>query len=180
MAESHYFDPDTGMIHLYKDSAFSNVTGASIDMELGLSSFPELTDVKVKVVSIEYKIKTVTDNYSTNAAPGSTTPDNNLYAFNNEEAQSAGTYLAGIKNSADTAVYNDLTDFTGSSAWPVQITSWFSQIGLPASMTKTWKPRKLGLSDEQVAFLTVRNNSGVNSARNSYSWGSIVMRLIRL
>jgi hypothetical protein len=180
MAESHYFDPDTGMIHLYKDSAFSNTIGASLDMELGLSTFPELTDVKVKVVSIEYKVKTVTDSFSATPAPGGTAADNNLYAFNNEEAQSGGNYLVGIKNQADTAVYNDLADFTGSSAWPVQITSWFSQIGLPASMTKTWKPRKLGLSDEQVAFLTVRNNSGVNNARNCYSWASIVMRLIRL
>ncbi len=178
MAESHYFDPDTGIIHMYKDFGFSNVAGASVDLELGLSSFPALTDVKVKVLSVEYKVKTVTDNYSTGST--GTTPDNNLYAFNNEEAQSAGSYIVGVKNAADTQVYNDLDDFVGSSAWPVQITSWFSQIGIPASMTKTWKPPKLALSDEQVAFLTVRNNSGVNSAKNSYSWGSIVMRLIRL
>lgn len=178
MAESEYFDPDTGMIHLYKDQGVSNTSGASLDMTLGLTTFPHLSDVKVKVVSIEYKVKTFTDNLPLSGTGA--TADNNLHAFNNEDRQAGGTYLMGIKNYTDTSAINSLDDFQGSSAWPVHMTSWITQIGLPSSCTKTWKPRKVALSNEQVAFLTVRNNSGVINNKNSFSWMSIYMRLIRL
>lgn len=174
MAESFYFDPDTNMIHLYKDGGLSNSDGASLDMTLGLETFPVLTDVKVKLVSIEYKVKSFCDNLPLSTA------DNNINAFNNEARQAGGNYLFGIKNYTDTSAINSLDDFQGSSAWPVHMTSWISQVGLPASCTKTWKPRKVALSDEQVAFITVRNNSGIINDQASFSWLSIYMRCIRL
>ncbi len=159
---------------MYKDAQFSNTSGASLDMELGLSDFSDLNDVKVKVLSVEFKVKSFCDNL------GDSFADNNVYAFNNVSRQAGGNYVFGVKNKNETSVFNDLTDFVGTSAWPVHMTSWISQIGLPASATKTWKPKKLALSDEQVCFITVRNNSGVNSSQESYSWGSIVMRVVRL
>lgn len=175
MANSQYYDPTTGMITMYRDDPLSNTSGGSLDMELGLSTFADLNDVKVKILSVEYKVRIYCDNVSISAGA-----DNNLYAFNNESRQAGGTYMFGVKNVNDTTVFNDLTDFEGTSAWPVHITSWVAQVGLPASATKTWKPQKMAFSDEQVAFLTVRNNSGVSNAQASYSWASIVIRAIRL
>jgi hypothetical protein len=175
MATSNYFDPTTNMLTFYKDGGLVNTAGASVDLELGLSDFSDLDDVKIKILSIEYKVKTFTDNGAT--AP---LPDNNAYAFNYDLRSAGGNYLFGVKNKDDVTVFNDLDDFTGTSAWPVHMTSWASLIGNPASATKTWKPDKLALSHEQVAFLTVRNNSGVTNAVASYSWASIVIRAIRL
>lgn len=178
MTTTSYYDPTTDMIHMFKDENLSNTAGASLDLELGLTDFSDLTDPKIKILSIEYKVKTFCDNFSTNSS--GIQPDNNLYAFNNEEKQAGGHYMFGVKNKDDTTVYRNFEEFVGSSAWPVYCTSWIAQIGLPASCTKTWKPDKLALSDEQVAFLTVRNNSGVVSSSNSYSRASIVIRAIRL
>ena len=175
MATSDYFDPTTNMLSFYKDGGLSNTNGASLDLELGLTDFPHLDDVKIKILSIEYKVKTVTDNGA--SAP---LPDNNQYAFNNDLRSAGGTYMFGVKNKNDVTVFNDLNDFTGTSAWPVHMTSWYTLIGNPASATKTWKPDKLALSNEQVAFLTVRNNSGVASSVASYSWASLMIRAIRL
>jgi len=177
MAQSHYFDPDTGIISMYKDYELECSSGQSKEFGLGLSDFSELTDVKVKVLSIEYKVKMFTDN---NSAAGTPSADNNVYAFNNEERQAGGNVVFGVRNEADTTIYYELDLFTGSSAWPVHMTSWVTQVGLPASASKTWKPRKLALSDEQKAFITVRNNSGVYNSQSNYSWASIMMRVVRL
>lgn len=174
MATSHYFDPDTNMIWMYKDSELNNVVGASADFQLGLEDFSDLNDVKIKVLSVEYKVKTFTDNLATSSA------DNNIQAFNNESRQAGGNFVFGVKNVSETTIINDLTDFKGTSAWPVHITSFITQVGLPASATKTWKPGKTAFSDEQVAFITVRNNSGVHSSNNCISWASITIRAIRL
>lgn len=175
MATSNYFDPTTNMLSLYKDGGLSNTSGASLDLELGLTDFSELDDVKIKILSIEYKVKTVCDNGAT-----SPLPDNNQFAFNNDLRAAGGTFMFGVKNKDDVTVFNDLDDFTGTSAWPVHMTSWYALIGNPASATKLWKPDKLALSHEQVAFLTVRNNSGVSQSVGSYSWASLMIRAIRL
>ncbi len=162
---------------MYKDVEFNNTSGAALRQSCGLEDYNNLNDVKIKILSIEYKIKTFTDNISTT---GSTPADNNLYAFNNEARQSGGSYVFGVCNQDENETLDTLDDFEGTSAWPVHITSWVSQIGLPASATKTWRPDKLALSDQQVAFITVKNNSGVKSTVSSYSWGSIVIRAIRI
>ena len=162
------------MITMYSDANLTQPTGSSLELKLGLADFPSLNDVKVKILSVEYKVRSFTDNY------GTSTADNNVHAFNNLSRMAGGNYVFGVKNVNETTVLNSLDDFAGTSAWPVHFTSWITQIGLPASATKTWKPSKMAMSDEQVAFLAVRNNSGVNNSNESYSWASIVIRAIRL
>lgn len=177
MAQSFHYDPTSGMITMYKDLEFSNTSGAALRNTCGLEDYNNLNDVKVKILSIEYKVKAFTDNVSPD---GATPADNNLYAFNNESRQAGGSFVFGVCNRDESSTLDILDDFEGTSAWPVHITSWVSQIGLPASTTKTWRPDKLALSDQQVAFITVKNNSGVHNTVASYAWASVVIRAIRI
>lgn len=176
MATSSYYDPDQGMLHLYKDGYNIVGSGASALNELGMED-TAFDDVKFKILSIQYRIKAFCTNLS--IASGA---DNNVNAFNPEELGSAGNVVFGIKNKDDTTTFNDLGDFVGTSAWPVHMDSWATLIGNPASVSKVWKPRKLALSNEQNAFVTLKNNSAFTAADSvsAETWFSIYIRGIRL
>ncbi len=169
-----YFDPDTGMIHLWGHEHLVVPASSSVTMAVGLPD-STFTDVSFKIVSIKYQAKILADNLS-NPAPGA---NNDIYAFNADEVGNEGFCLAGIRNE-NAGTINDLNDFEGTSAWPVDMSSFMVELGSAASFTKTWKPRKLALSDQQQAFLTVRCFAGGSVKDDVDAFTSIYIRGIRL
>ncbi len=166
-----YYDPDTGMLHLWANDLRNSLVGSSSEtMALGLSD-TTFTDVSMKIVSIQYQAKITSDT----VAPF----DGNLQAFNYEEYSQSGFILAGIANQ-NAGTLNDFNDFEGTSAWPVDQKSYSVAVGNTASYTKTWKPRKLALSHEQQAILTVRALAGGSTSDDSWMDASIYIRGIRL
>ncbi len=166
-----YYDPDTGMLHLWQHSLFDYLPGSSSDtFAIGLSD-TTFTDVTMKVVSIHYMTKIFSDT----VAPY----DANLQMFDTEEYSQSGLIIAGVRNQ-NAGTINDLNDFEGTSAWPVDTKSYGCGIGNPASYSKTWKPNKLAISHEQQAFLTIRALAGGNTNEASYTSSSIYIRGIRL
>ncbi len=178
--QSEYYDPDTGIIHMWLASDINASTGATDSFELGLEN-TTFNDVKFKLLSIEYRIKLFCSNLSPTGSPPA---DNNSNAFNDEFAGAAGSIIVGIANKSETmTTFNDLDAFTGTSAWPVGIAPYATLIGNPASFSKTWKPRKVALSNEQNAFLVVRQDNtwpGVGEDTAVTGWGSIYIRGVRL
>lgn len=177
MSQSEYYDPNTGIIHLWKADTVGVPAGGSVQTELGLED-TEFTDVKFKLLSIIYKAKIFTSNIGITSGA-----DNNVYAFNDEEYGAGGSIIVGVKNAAETGVFNDLSDFTGTSAFPVEMTSFATLIGNPASYTKTWKPRKMALSNEQSGFLTIRQDNSFPSTDDDTDcqcYVSLYIRGIRL
>ena len=128
--QSEYYDPDTGILHMWQSSDINASTGATDYFELGLEN-TTFNDVKFKLLSIEYRLKL----YCSNLSPlGSPPADNNLYAFNDEYAGAAGSIIVGIANKSETmSDFNDLDAFTGTSAWPVTIQPYSTLIGKPGS-----------------------------------------------
>jgi hypothetical protein len=178
--QSEYYDPDTGIIHIWQASILSASTGATDAFELGLED-TTFEDVKFKLLSVEYKLKL----YCSNLSPlGSPPADNNIYAFNDEYAGAAGSIIVGVMNNTATATdFNDLDAFTGTSAWPVALAPYSTLIGNPASFSKTWKPRKVALSNEQNAFMVIRQDNtwpGTGEDTSVTGWGSIYIRGVRL
>ncbi len=159
---------------MWKAGSFATSSGSSTQLELGLED-TTFNDVKFKLLSVEYRVKAFTSNVS----PG----DNNANAFNDEEFGAAGSIIVGVMNKTTSTTFNDLEDFQGTSAWPVHMTNFSTLIGNPASYSKTWKPRKVALSNEQNAFMTLRvDNSwpGVGDAAPVDGYGSIYIRGVRL
>lgn len=169
-----YFDPDTGMIHLWGQELLEIAGSTSQTMAVGLPD-STFTDVSFKIVSIKYQAKILADNLA-NPAPGA---NNDIYAFNRDEIGNQGFCLAGIQNE-NAGVLNDLNDFEGTSAWPVDMSSFMVELGSGASFTKTWKPRKLALSDQQQAFISVRLFDGGSVKESIDAWCTIYIRGIRL
>ncbi len=168
--QSEYYDPDTGIIHINQIDTFSSISsGATEGAELGLED-TSFNDVKVKLLSVEYNVR----GYVT------TTPmswDAQAFAYN---GQAGGQVIFGIANKSETiANFTGLSTFTGTSAFPVAVKPFFGVYGSTFSVTKTWKPKKMGLSNEQNAFITVRNDSAT-SASLLYVWHSMYIRLVRL
>lgn len=168
--QSEYYDPDTDIIHINQIGTFASIsTGSTEGAELGLED-TGFDDVKVKVLSIEYNIQ----GFST-VNP----QDWQQKAFAYDE-QAAGQVIFGIANKNETiADFTGLAQFTGTSAFPVAVRPWMGVNGTKFSVSKTWKPRKMGLSNEQNAFITCRVDSAT-SASLVYVWHSIYMRLVRL
>lgn len=166
-----YYDPDTGMLHLWQHSLNDFLPGSSSDtFAVGLSD-TSFTDVTMKVVSIHYMAKIFQD---------VTAPyDANLQMFDSSEYAQSGLIIVGVRN-LNAGTINDLNDFEGTSAWPVDTKSYGCAIGNPASYSKTWKPNKLVLSHEQQAFLTIRAFAGGNTNDSSLTQSSIYIRGIRL
>jgi len=169
-----YYDPDTSMIHLWGHELLQMVGSSSQTIAMGLSD-SSFTDVSMKIVSIKYQAKVFADNLA-NPVPGA---NNDIYAFNRDEVGNNGFFLAGIRN-MNAGTINDLNDFEGTSAWPVDMSSFAVELGSAASFTKTWKPRKLALSHEQQAFLSIRTFVGGSVSDQVDAWASIYIRGIRL
>jgi len=166
-----YYDPDTGMLHLWQHSLHDYLPGSSSDtFAIGLSN-TTFTDVTMKVMSIHYMAKIFSDA----VAPY----DANLSMFDTNEYAQSGLIIAGVRN-VNAGTLNDLNDFEGTSAWPVDTKSYGSAIGNPASYSKTWRPDKLALSHEQQAFLTIRALQGGNTNAASWTDSSIYIRGFRL
>lgn len=166
-----YYDPDTGMLHIWQHSLNDFLPGSSSDtFAVGLSD-TSFTDVTMKVISIHYMAKI----FSQVGAPY----DANTQMFNTEEYAQSGLIIAGVRN-VNAGTLNDLNDFEGTSAWPVDTKSYACGIGNPASYSKTWRPDKLALSHEQQAFLAIRALSGGNTEDSSFTESSIYIRGIRL
>ncbi len=166
-----YYDPDTGMLHLWQHNLHDFLPGSSSDtFAIGLSD-TTFTDVTFKVVSIHYMAKIYQDPPAVY--------DANQMMFNSEEFSQSGLIIAGVRN-LNAGTINDLNDFEGTSAWPVDTKSYSSAIGNPASYSKTWKPNKLALSHEQQAFLTIRALQGGTTGDSTWTDSSIYIRGIRL
>ncbi len=164
--QSEYFDPDTGIIHLVQQERIGVQTGLTDDMKLGLED-TSFNDVKVKLLSVKYVAQLYTEEAG----------DPTGLFFSTSYGDS-GTVLFGIGNKNEVfSTYTSLGSFQGTSSFPVQIQGYSTLIGNPTSVTKTWTPRKMGLSNEQVAFITVRSASGGNGCVAGLS---IYMRLLRL
>lgn len=175
--QSEYFDPDTGIIHMINSKVDITPAGSGATVcELGLED-TDFNDVKIKILSVDYKIRLFTDNLGASAVPPA---DNNLYFDNFNERNSCGQVIFGVYNKADTTVFNDLGDFTGTSAFPVHVSSFGTDLGNPASLSKRWKPRKMAFSNEQNAFISVRVESAITGTQTPYSYSSIYIRAIRL
>jgi len=175
--QSEYFDPDTGIIHIVQSKVDSTPSGSGETVcELGLED-TDFNDVKIKILTVDYKIRLFTDNLGASATPPA---DNNLYFDNFNERNSCGQVIFGVDNKNDTTVFNDLGDFTGTSAFPVHVTSFGTDLGNPASISKRWKPRKMAFSNEQNAFISVRVESAVTGGTIVFSYSSIYIRAIRL
>lgn len=175
--QSEYYDPDTGIIHLWQSEVLSALVGSNATTELGLED-TSFNDVKFKLLSIEYKAKIFCDNIS--ATSGA---DNNIQAFNNEERGTAGSIIVGIANKSDTTTFNSLGAFQGTSAWPVHVSSFAALVGNPASYSKTWKPRKTALSNEQNAFMNIRQDNSfptVTTDQTAHCYVSLYIRGVRL
>jgi len=168
--QSEYFDPDTGIIHINQIGNFGTISAGSTEgAELGLED-TGFNDVKVKLLSIEYNVQGfVTEN-----------PQDwqqKAFAY---DTQAAGQVIFGIMNKSETANdFTGLSAFTGTSAWPVGVKPFFCVNGKTFSISKTWKPGKTGLSNEQNAFITVRSDTGTSGAL-FYCWHSIYIRMVRL
>ncbi len=168
-----YYDPDNGLIHFWGQEKLAGGASTSDTMAMGLPD-STFTDPKMKILSITYQAKIFQDNL-----PSLGGADNNLYAFNFDEVGQSGFVLVGIRNE-NAGIINDLGDFEGTSAWPVDMRSFSVELGSAASFTKTWKPDKLALSDQQQAFLTVRCFDGGTVRDDVDAWCSIYIRGIRL
>ncbi len=163
---SEYFDPDTGIIHILQQEGQTVLTGATESVELGLEDTP-FNDVKVKLLSIEYRVRI----YARHSGDTSTQRFSTSYS-------DQGTVIFGIGNkSEDFDTYISLGSFQGTSSWPVACYGYSNQVGLPQSFTKTWKPRKTGLSNEQNAFIVIRSEP---LTLGSSVETSIYLRMLRL
>ena len=166
-----YYDPDTGMLHIWGHDLQNSLAGSSSEtLSVGLSD-TTFTDVSIKIVSITYQAKI----FCSTAHPYSA----NEQMFDPLEYAQSGFVLVGVANQ-NHGTLNDLNDFEGTSGWPVDLKSYAVTIGNTASFTKTWKPRKLALSHEQQAILTVRALQGGNTVDSAYMDTSIYIRGIRL
>ncbi len=175
--QSEYFDPDTGIIHIVVSTHDSTGAGSG-EMVAGLGlGDTTFNDVKIKILTIDYKIRLFTDNFGATVAP---LADNNLYFDNYNERNACGQIIFGVYNKNDSTIFNDLGDFTGTSAFPVHVTSFATDLGNPASVSKRWKPRKMAFSNEQDAFISVRNESAITGGETVESYSSIYIRAIRL
>jgi len=168
-----YYDPDEGMIHLWGQELYQIAASSSQTIAMGLPD-STFTDPKMKILTIQYQAKVFADNQ-----PSVGGADNNVYAFNRDEIGNQGFFLAGIRNE-NAGTLNDLNDFEGTSAWPVDMKSFMCELGSAASYTKTWRPNKLALSDQQQAFLTTRSFDGGSVNGQLDVWASIYIRGIRL
>ena len=166
--QSEYFDPDTGIIHISQLSTSGFISaGGTEGSELGLED-TSFDDVKVKVLSIKY--------WTSGFVANTTGFDTYAYNINND---AAGQVIFGVTNKNQTINdFTGLASFTGTSAWPVHLDHFQCPAGTKWTVSKTWKPRKLALSAEQNAFITVRSDSSSNS--NLQVWQGMYMRLVRL
>jgi hypothetical protein len=104
--------------------------------------------------------------------------DFNLTAWN-PSYDACGTVVFGCSNAVeDPADLTEVEDFKGTSGWPVHYDTWVTVPGRLASVSKKWKPRKLAFSNEQVATISVRNDSASSAA--PYWFGSMYIRGVRL
>ena len=166
-----YYDPDTGMIHIWgHDNNLPLAGSSSATLSVGLSD-TLFTDVTMKVVSIQYQAKIFSDT----VAPY----DANGQMFDHGSISQDGFIIAGVANK-NHGTLNDLNDFEGTSGWPVDMKQFSVCVGNPASYTKTWRPKKLALSHEQQAILTVRALAGGSLDDDSEVVYSIYIRGIRL
>ncbi len=164
--QSEYYDPDTGIIHIFQEDNISVGTGDTKSLELGLED-TGFNDVTVKVLSIEYRLRLFA------AESGDTTAKQFSTSY-----RDSGMVVFGIGNkSEDFDTYVSLGSFQGTSSWPVHVQGYEVTVGSPMSITKTWKPRKMGLSNEQNAFMVIRSET---STVGSMVGNSIYMRLLRL
>ncbi len=164
--QSEYFDPDTGIIHILQEEDLSIPGNSTDSVELGLED-TSFGDVKVKLLSVEYRLRLYT------LESGDTTAKRFSITYRDE-----GIVLFGIGNkSEDFTTYTSLGSFQGTSSWPVHAQGYSNQVGLPQSITKTWKPRKTGLSNEQNAFMSIRSEV---LGTGSFAETSIYIRMVRL
>lgn len=166
--QSEYFDPVTGIIHIYQlDNSGVIAAGSTEGSELGLED-TAFNDVKVKLLSVDYNASGYV--YQTAGYEAQ--------AFTAAE-QAAGSVLMGIMNKGETVNnFTGLSSFVGTSAWPAAVKSFHTVCGTKFSVSHRWKPKKTGLSNEQNAFITVRNDTA--SSGDLYVWRSIYIRMVRL
>lgn len=165
-----YYDPDSGMIWLSRQIDGTTLAAGNQEAtELGLTN-SSFDDVKMKILSIEYKATFFVTNASSNF---------DVEAYN-ATRDAYGCVTFGVCNEASvTSTFAVLGAFTGSSAWPVQTTGWNAVCGGGrTTVSKTWKPKSVALSNEQQAFIAVKND--VFSSSSPTWFGSIVIRGIRL
>ncbi len=163
--QSEYFDPDTGIIHILEEDQISALGDETHSVELGLED-TSFNDVKVKLLSIQYRVRLFT------GVSGDTT----LKQFSTSYEDS-GTVMFGIGNKSENFdLYTSLGVFQGTSSWPVHVQGYQTLVGNPQSITKTWKPPKTGLSNEQNAFIVVRTEIGTGA----FVGTSIYIRMLRL
>ncbi len=164
--QSEYFDPDTGIIHILQAEELTVASGATESSELGLED-TSFNDVKVKLLSVEYRLRLFT------AESGDTTVKQFSTSYGDN-----GIVIFGIGNKSENFdTYTSLGVFQGTSSWPVHVQGYQTLVGNNQSITKTWKPRKTGLSNEQNAFIAVRSEAITSGF---YGNASIYMRMIRL
>jgi len=168
VATSSYYDPSTKMLHILKEGDMSSVgAGQTESMNVGLED-TSFEDTKFKIKSIEFKLLVYASNTAGYDGTAFTTGGD---AF--------GSYLFGIGNKTENFdSFTELADFQATSAWPVHTSGWFNTVGNLFKAQKTWKPRKLALSNEQNAFVSVSND--LASSRGPQSFASIYIRGIRL
>ncbi len=164
--QSEYFDPTTGIIHIFQELAQTLATGDTGSVELGLED-TSFDDVKCKLLSVDYRIRLWA------LESGDTTGKHFSTSYHDE-----GIVIFGIgNNTEDFDTYTSLGVFQGTSSFPVHVQGYSNQVGIAQSLSKTWKPRKMGISNEQNAFMSFRSEAlHTGSLVNT----SIYMRLIRL
>lgn len=175
---AEYYDPNTGIIHLWGQDLkiVSGLTSAGMTVGLSDSSF---SDPKMKILTIKYQAKMFQNNRQTSGPVPNA--DNNTYGFNFDEIGQTGLCMAGICNENNNSTdFEDLNGFEGTSAWPVDCSSFATELGSAASFTKTWRPDKLAISDQQTAFLCVTAFEGGSIEDGVDAWTSIYIRGIRL
>ena len=133
------------LVHINQIGTFgTTAAGGTSGAELGLED-TSFDDVKVKLLSVEYSVKGF-------ATFNPQDVQQKLFGY---DQQAGGQVIFGISNkNTNASDYTGLAQFTGTSAWPVAVKSWFVVNGSTFSVSKTWKPKKMGLSNEQNAVIT--------------------------
>ena len=123
--QSEYFDPVTGIIHIYQlENSGTIAAGATEGSELGLED-TAFNDVKVKLLSVDF----MTSGYVYQTLGYDT------QAFTVGD-QAAGSIIMGIMNKGETVTdFSGLSAFTGTSAWPVAIKSFHTVTGTKFSVS---------------------------------------------
>ena len=164
--QSEYYDPVTNLIHIFQEDSVAVTDAGATGFSLGLEE-TGFNDVKTKLLSAEYRIR-IFSGFS---------GDTDGKQFSTSYSHS-GQLICGVMNKSEVLTeLASLSAFTGLTAFPVHVSGSMSQVGLPTSVTKTWKPKKMGFSNEQKIFVSMKGDEFTSAGRANVS---LYLRLVRL